>query len=268
MAASASCRRATTRVATKPRDDAHRHARHGEPREAAERRPGVEGAGEGGGHREAVEHEAGGVVHEAFAFEDGDGLARQRHPREHRLGRDGIRRRDDGAEREAGGPGQAGGDRMGDHPDDQRREQHGPEGQGEDRPDRGAEIPPDGEIGRFEQERRQEQDQDQVRVEVEGRQARRDGERHAADHEGHGGRQAEPAGDQGQDQRGREQREHQFEQGDGCHAPAVDAAALRGKPEAVFRARLRGSRRGRRARAGAARRCGRSAASPPCAGGR
>ncbi len=133
----------------------YRDARRGEPREAAERREGVEGPGQGGGDGEAVEHEAGGVVDQALALQHRHRLAGQGHPRQHRLGRHGVRRGDDGAECEARRPGQARHHPVGHQPDHQGREHHRPQRQGQDRAEGGAKVPPDGEVGRFEQQRRQ-----------------------------------------------------------------------------------------------------------------
>ncbi len=214
------------RVHRQAGDQPDRDPRRRQPGEAARRRPGAEAAGQRRRHGEAVEHEARGVVDEALALQDRDHPAGQGDPGQHRLGGDRVGGRHDGAQREAGRPGQDRRRRVGDEPDRQGGEQDRAQRQGQDRAEACPEVAPDGEVGRFEQERRQEQDHDQVRIEIEGRQARRHSQHHAAQHQGGGRRESETPGHQGQQQGRPEEREDQLEQGDGRHR-SISALRLR-----------------------------------------
>ena len=86
--------------------DPDRGSAQSEQEEAADRRAGVESAAQGRRDGEAEQDEAGGVVEKAFALQQGPKPPRQRDPLEHGAGGDGVGRRDDRAEREAGRPGQ------------------------------------------------------------------------------------------------------------------------------------------------------------------
>ena len=96
---------------------------------ALDRFAGVEHAAERRGDREAEEDEAGRVVEQAFAFEQGFEPARQMDALQHRARRHRVGRRYDRAEREARRPGQVGKDHVDDDADDERRENHRADGQ-------------------------------------------------------------------------------------------------------------------------------------------
>ena len=68
----------------------------GMPRVAEERDGGADGD-----ERDLEDDEAGGVVDQAFALDDGDDAAREAEPLRNGGGGDGVGRRDDGAEDKA-----------------------------------------------------------------------------------------------------------------------------------------------------------------------
>ena len=72
--------------------------------EAGRRRPGLERSPHRDGQAEAIQHQPSGVVHQAFTLEDDHQAPGQPQPLQHRARGNGIRRRDDGAEHEAGRP--------------------------------------------------------------------------------------------------------------------------------------------------------------------
>jgi hypothetical protein len=95
--------------------------------------------------------------------------------------------------------------------DDKRREDHRADGEHQNRAQIGLEVPPHSEIGACLQQRRQKQHQHIIGIDVEGQPRRREGERHAADDIGCGGRHMQPARDKGENDRSREQSEENDE---------------------------------------------------------
>ena len=127
-------------------------------------------------HGEAERDQRRRVVGEAFAFQNRQQPARQLEAPPQRGGRDRIRRRDDGAEHEAGRPGQP--ERiMRDRRDRRRGEQHAADRERQDRPQVGAEAAPaHADAGGVEQ-RRQQREQRQIGIERDRRHARQQRQR-------------------------------------------------------------------------------------------
>jgi hypothetical protein len=98
-------------------------------------------------------------------------LAWQREAFEHGLGRDGIGRRHNSAEREADCPRQAGDNQMGDHADRKCGERYCTDSEKQDGAEIALELFPDSEVGTVHEERRQKYDNHQVRIQVNGRKA-------------------------------------------------------------------------------------------------
>lgn len=98
----------------------------------------------------------------------------QAHALKHRLGRDGIGGRHDGAERRARRPGERGHDQVGNDRDDDRGEYHRPEGEREDARQMPPEVLEWREIGAIHQQGRREDDEDQLRVQRNGRRTRQE----------------------------------------------------------------------------------------------
>jgi hypothetical protein len=88
-----------------PQHDADDHAADGHADELDARVEQRERPGHDRGHGELVEHEPGGVVHQALALEDRHHAAGNVEPAEDRRRRHRIRRRHDGPEHEGGRPG-------------------------------------------------------------------------------------------------------------------------------------------------------------------
>jgi hypothetical protein len=92
-----------------------------------------EAAGRHRAHGQAIDQQRAGVVQQAFAFQHGQDALRRMQRAQHRGGRHRIGRRDDGAERDGGGPGHARHQRMGDDGDRRRREADGDHHQADQR---------------------------------------------------------------------------------------------------------------------------------------
>ena len=137
-------------------------------------------------HREAIEDQRGGVVGEAFAFEDDENPMRQMQPLGDRQRRDHVGWRDDGAEHEADAPGQAE-QRVRRSGDRASREDHAADGEQRDRPQVGLEFPPaHGDAGGIDQ-RRQHHQQHAFRFHFDERKARYE-RQYDTDHQEHDGR--------------------------------------------------------------------------------
>ncbi len=184
---------------------------------ALDRFAGVEHPAQRRGDGEAEEDEAGGVVEQAFAFEQGFEPPRQMDAFQHRAGRHRVGRGDDCAEREAGGPGQLGKDHMHDHADDERREHHRADGKRQDAGQVAAKPAERGKIGAVHEQRRQEQHEREFGVERDRRQPRNEGERAAADEECGRGRPPQLQRQPVQPDDEREQPKDEFEDFDGVH---------------------------------------------------
>ena len=113
-------------------------------------------------HGQAIDQQRAGVVQQALAFENRqDALRRLQRP-QHRGGRRGIGRRDDGAERDRRRPRQLGHEHARDDGDGGRREAHRDDDEAGDRRPVVAEVARRGVVGRVEQDRRDEQRQRQL----------------------------------------------------------------------------------------------------------
>ena len=131
------------------------------------------------------------IVHEALALEDGDHPARHPEPLEDGRRGDGVRRRDDRAERERGRPAQIRHQQMRHDRDRGHREQDEADGQQEDGPQVGLELADRGEVARTEQDRWQEQQEDEVGLEVDIRERRDEAQDQPADDQHDGVRDAQ-----------------------------------------------------------------------------
>lgn len=105
-------------------DHADHQAADGDSEETDGRGAGAERAGQCRSDGEAEQHEPGCIIDEALALQQHDDPVRQRDLLQHRFGGDGIRRRNDRAERETGGPWQVRYYQMRDDADDERGEEH------------------------------------------------------------------------------------------------------------------------------------------------
>lgn len=143
--------------------DADHQSAEREEQEAADRRARIEGAAESRRDGEAKQDEAGGVVEQALAFEQGLQPARQGDALEHRPGGDRVRRRDDRAEREAGRPGQSGHEHVDEDADGQGGEQDGADGERQYAGKVAAEAAEGGVKSAVHQQRRQETGPKQAR---------------------------------------------------------------------------------------------------------
>ena len=161
-------------------------------------RPGGRGA-----DREPVDQERAGVVEEALALEDDEQPVRRAELPEHRGRGRRVGRRDDGAERDGGGPRQLGHQPPGRHRDRRHGERHGDERQARDRTPILPQVPGRGVERRVEQHRRHEQCERELGVEHDRRHARHQGECRAGQREERGvGRADAPRarGERGADQ--------------------------------------------------------------------
>ena len=224
MSSSVSSRRAKIHIAARP-------TRY--PTSVPPSRRGDEGergfaegdrAGHRRGDREAVEDEGGGVVEQALAFQHGDDALGQAEVLQDGGRRDRVRRGDDGAERDRGGPGQVGHQQLGGHGHHGRREQDRAEGEQQDRAEVGAEGGPVRPVGARLEERRQEEDQSQLRIEFDRRQARHQGQRHSAQDQRDGERHVQATGDERQRHAGGQEAEQDFED---CHGACCPECANR-----------------------------------------
>jgi hypothetical protein len=143
---------------------------------------------------------AGGVVDETFPFENGDDPPGQPQALRDRRGRDRIRRRNDGAEDQAGGEGEGPrfGQEAGNHPmgqvgDRNRGDDDQADGQQQDWPQFPAEIPPRSVEGLDVEERRQEDEENEIGIECELRQIRNEADQKSAEDEKNGIRNGQPS---------------------------------------------------------------------------
>ncbi len=166
-----------------PHDQPDHHAADADLHEIQARVPQGEPAGEDGGHRELVDHQAGSIVDQALPFEDLHDASRNVEPRQDRRRRYGIRGRHDGAERERGGPGQIRDEELEGGAHRQGGGDHQADGEQPDRPDVRLEIAPRSQQGSLVEDRGQDQHQQELRVELQLRQPRHEPERAAADHQ-------------------------------------------------------------------------------------
>jgi hypothetical protein len=218
----------------------HRHQR--------DDRPGVSerDRADGDPDRDAIDHERSRVVEQALSLEHVQDPPWQAKPTENRRGRRGIRRGDDGAERDCGG------DRETPQTPPDPRNRRGGETDGND--DEGCErddVPP--EVAGRCVERRVQQDggdeerKRQVGLDLELGTCRDEGQRGAGDREQRGIGNPDTPRDTGQDHRSEEECQRRFEE---CHvrslecSPNLGEAARRGSPPSM--ARTFRSRRGRR----------------------
>ena len=157
-----------------PRDDPDHEARAG--LEEAER------PGEHGRDRELVGDERGRVVDEALPLDDRHDAPRDAHLPRDRCRRERIGRRQDRAEDERRGPGQAD-DVVRDDGDGARSGEDQPEREQRDRPEVAAQLVRRAEERGREEERRQERDEHELRRELELGHAREQREPEATDDE-------------------------------------------------------------------------------------
>ena len=205
---------------------ADRDAAEGEHEEVADRLAGAERADQGRGDGEAEQDQAGGVVEQAFALQQRLQAAGQAHPLQHGAGRDRVGRRDDRAEREAGGKGEGRDQPLRHRRDDKSGEHHRPDRQRQDAGQVAAEAAEGGVIGPVEQQGRQEQDKDQLGIERDGGKTRHEGQRPAADQQRGRRRQVHPRRQQMQCHRGAQQEEDGLERLDRMQvalSPLADA---------------------------------------------
>ena len=130
--------------------------------------------------RGAERDQCGRVVEQRLALEDRHDPAGQPDPAADRGRGDGVRRRDDGADREGDRPRDAGQQQVRHQPDPERRERDQPDREQQDRPPVGLEVDQRGALRRGVQQRRQQPEQHDVLGELDLRHAR-DVRRHDAD---------------------------------------------------------------------------------------
>ncbi len=214
-----------------PAHDEHPHRAddraHGEPAErqrdeAANGGSRAERAREGRRDREPEQHEPGRVVEQALALEDDRQSVGQAHPLQHRTRRDGVRRRNDGAERTAGGPGQGGQERVRDDGHDDRRAHHRADGQRQDADEVALELAERDEPRPVHEERRQEDREHQLGVERDLRQARNERERGTAHDERDGRGQPEAAREEVERDDREQHRDQELELGHRIHVHGHD----------------------------------------------
>ena len=164
-------------------DQADRDPSDDAPHEPPGRLPDRERSRDHRRHRDAVQDERRSVVHEALAFDDGDGAPRHSQPAHDRGGRERIGRRNHCAEDEGRAPGHVVDHRVRDDGDRGHRREHEPDRERADRTDVLPELPQRREErGRIE-ERRQERDQHELRRQLERGHPRDEPERQAAEDE-------------------------------------------------------------------------------------
>ena len=133
-------------------------------------------------HGQSEGHEGRAIVYEALAADDRADALGHAEPAEDRLGRHGVRRREDSPEHERQRPRQPDHEvgRRGDHED---RREHEAYGQQRDRPQVRAQVERRGEETSRVQERRQEDHEDHLGRYLHRRQPRREAEREPAEHQ-------------------------------------------------------------------------------------
>ena len=165
----------------------HQEADHDAPDRHADefqaRLPQRERSSEHRRHRELVDHQSRGVVHEALALEHGDHVAGDVEPRKNGGRRRYVGRRDDRPEHESRGPGDVGNEELESRADRERGCDHQTDGEQPDRADVRLELVPGREQGRLVENRRQYEHEQELRVELKLRQPRHEAERPAPDHE-------------------------------------------------------------------------------------
>jgi hypothetical protein len=184
---------AVERREEEPAQHADRDRASGDPGEVQRDPTRLEGSREDDGHAELDADQAGRIVDQALTAEDRRGAPREAQALEHGLDRDGVRRRDDRAQDEAGGPGELRQHRPRHQSDDQDRAPDETHRQHGDRPQPAPEVHPRGVEGVRVEQRRKEEHEDQLGIEPRARQARHEGERDARQGEHHGqGQVVEP----------------------------------------------------------------------------
>ena len=162
--------RRRTLPTTSRHDHAHRDSTHGRDDETEPDLPHGDRAA-GRRDRHAQRDDRGGVVDQALALQDRHDAPRQPDPAGDRRGRDGVRRRDDRAERECRRPLDRQ-DRMHEHRDPGGGEQHQPDAEQGDRPPVRPEVDQRRPDGRGVEQRRQQADQHDLRRQLEVRHER------------------------------------------------------------------------------------------------
>ena len=157
-------------------------------RQAERRRHGAkrEPAGDHRADRQPVNEQGTGVVEEALAFEDRHEPLRRLERAQHGGRRGRVRRRDDGAEGNGGGPLEPGNHRAGNTGDGERGQADADDDQPRDRPPVVSQIPQRRVVGGVQQHRRDEQRQREVGIDRE--------HRHAGDERQHGATGGEEGG--------------------------------------------------------------------------
>ncbi len=239
------------RIAQAAHDECHGKAERDTRRQPARRHRhktdrglrDTEHACQAGRHGKAEQHQAGGIIDQAFAFQQHGHSLRQPHILQHRLGGHGIRRRHDRAQRETCSPGQSGHDVMRHHPHHQRGERHRPHRQLQDDAQIGAEIPPHREKRARHQQWRQEQHQHQIGVELQIRRAGDQRQHHTAHDQRRRRRQMQPPRHQFQRHHHAHQQQDEIEEGDGAHGAAPAAKSPIGRVYPSIRRACTGHRR-------------------------
>ena len=144
-------------VTSQPECDPRHYPAQRQTNEADRRLSGVKRSGHGGGHREPIEDEPGGVIDQALALQQYSDARRQGEALQNGLGGNRVGRRNNRAERKACGPGKRRLDPMRHNADGQGRERDRADRQLKNNPQIGAKVPPDGKIGAGEQQRWQKQ---------------------------------------------------------------------------------------------------------------
>ena len=178
---------------------------------------------DGYSHRDAVDHERRRVVQEALSLEHVEYPPRQAQPTEDRRGRCGIRRRDDGAERDRGS------DRETAQPPTDpcnrcRRETDRDDHQRHERDDVPPEVARRGVERGVQQDGSDEEREGQIGLDLEVGARGDEGQRGAGDCEERGIRNPDTSGDTGQEHRPEEKRQRRFEERH--YFPAARAARI------------------------------------------
>ena len=175
-----------------------------------------EDASDRGGYGQPVDHQCGRVVDHALALENADDFSRHAEGTQDRKNSHWIRRRDDRAERDRGGPGEGGVHRVRDHGDRGRRYDDHDDGETNDWPDLAPEVTK--RIGDCPgvKEGRNENEKQDVRLQRDFRESRNEREQETADHEDGGIRNRESLSDQAKSRRNCQKKENELEAGQDC----------------------------------------------------
>ena len=187
---------------------------------------------DGGPDRDAIDEECRRVVQEALSLEHVQDPPRQAQPTEDRRGRRGVRRGDDGAERDRGG------DRETSQPPADPRDRRGGQADGDD--DEGHQwddVPPEvagrGVERRVQQDGGDEERERQIGLDLELGARGGEGQRGAGDREERGIGDPDTPRETGQDHRSEEERQSPFEEG---HVRSLERPPGHGEPAARLRA--------------------------------